>query len=667
MKKLSKTIQLACAMLFFSPTSFAQEVNHSTVVQTVYYNQVDAKYQDPLYLFQLVLSKNCLNYQTEEQTCSTYLEDKRDSVSSAWHAESDPVKKQYLNIKLEMIENTRVVLADVHHGDQGYFSPIVADSRAIMEDRFGAQAKQLIVDHLKENDNTLSTDYISTDQRMLLDYTEQAYDYRQAVMEPEGINVPQPTKKEKIHYQELLFAKKYLESKISLTAAENELNGYIKDVIRDLTECAECTTDVIVKVTNNNNVTYQEMSLAEIALVGFERFGPGSGDVSAIYPEKYLVSQNGKISVARFMFELRQYILQNQETLLFTRDELESGAMPSDIDKMSWEVMKDGLAQPKWASKIWNLGVVPNIRRLFNSLVAITTGPTGATFVDSASKAMNQAVTSNFKIAHFGKTFNIASAITAGVRHLPKVIIGESERHLCNSDEIAGSGFTNGITLEEKCVYVPDFSYKSFPITVSSLFDQQEGSALVDQMANGNTATVRLYQVLPSFINPWEWIFSGLHYISGVDPRQYGQDIMGYRVSLVHDSGSIVFRNIIFEKQQLTLTKEPLYDADVSHYTLKIFSNLNNNEVANFRLNEAMFLRVNSGVVKGNKFYFVEEVFDNQKPEYVNKTRASKVCGLAPQGTKDEEFYYECLSDKYFPRIIPDYYMDNMRVVSKPE
>ncbi len=94
--------------------------------------------------------------------------------------------------------------------------------------------------------------------------------------------------------------------------------------------------------------------------------------------------------------------------------------------------------------------MVPNIRRLFNSLVKITTGPTGATFVNQASQAMNSAVTTNFKLAHIGKTFNLASAVNAVIKHLPKVIIGESERYLCNSDEIAGSGFTNGITLEEK-------------------------------------------------------------------------------------------------------------------------------------------------------------------------------------------------------------------------
>ncbi|EDK28931.1 ribosomal biogenesis GTPase [Vibrionales bacterium SWAT-3] len=95
-----------------SNASFAQEVNHSSVVQTVFYDQVDPKYHDSLYLFQLVLSKNCLTYRSEEKPCEDYLKEKYDSVSSDWYQEQEPIKKQYLNIKLEMISNTALLRLD---------------------------------------------------------------------------------------------------------------------------------------------------------------------------------------------------------------------------------------------------------------------------------------------------------------------------------------------------------------------------------------------------------------------------------------------------------------------------------------------------------------------------------------------------------------------------
>ncbi|WP_367613517.1 hypothetical protein [Vibrio chagasii] len=626
---------------------------------------MDPKYHDSLYLFQLVLSKNCLTYRSEEKPCEDYLKEKYDSVSSDWYQEQEPIKKQYLNIKLEMISNTNIVLADVHHGEQGYFSPIIADTQSIMDARINPELQTIIRRELEENSGETGLDFVGAKQQLFVQYDNEAKRFHDAEIEQIDFSSPKPTKAEKIHYQELLFIQKYLSEKLSMTTAERELDKLLKDVIRDIVRCAECTTTPIVKTWNNSYVAYKEISLSELMLFGLEKTPMGNAEV--LYPAEYFKTGEQGVSVIEFLSNLRSYIMQNESTLFVSKDQVNNDLKPAGIDPISWEVMKKSVSDVNLNSDIWKKAMVPNIRRLFNSLVKITTGPTGTTFVNSASQAMNKAVTSNFKLANIGKTFNLASAVNAVVKHIPKVVIGEFERHLCNSDEIEGSGVSNGITLEELCVYVPNFRSQSFPITVGSLLDQSEGSAIVEDLSGGNTAMTTLYQILPSAINPWEWIFNGLQAISGVDLRVYGQDIMGYRVTLVHDSGAIVYRNIMFAKQELVLSKDQLFDADVSHYQLKVYSNLNNNEVASFTLSKSMFERSYGGVVKGNKFYFVEEIFDNQKQEYVNKTRASKVCGLAPEDKDEEEFLYECLEDRFYPRIIPDYYMDNMRVVTKPE
>ncbi|WP_439148072.1 hypothetical protein [Vibrio sp.] len=662
--KIPKTLPLLLTSALLANASFAQDVNHSSVVQTAYYNQVDPKYHDSLYLFQLVLSKNCLTYRSEEKPCKDYLKGKYDSVSSDWYQEQEPIKKQYLNIKLEMVNDTNVVLADVHHGEQGDFSPIIADMQSIMDARVNPELQTIIRRELSENSGKTGLDFVGAKQQLLVQYDIEAKLFREAEIEQIDFSSPKPTKAEKIHYQELLFIQKYLSEKLSMTTAERELDKLLKDVIRDLVRCAECTTTPIVKTWNNSYVAYKEISLSEVMLFGL---GIPMGNAEVLYPAEYFESVDGGISVIEFLSNLRAYIMQNESTLFVSKDQINNGAKPGDIDQVSWEVMTNSVANVNLSSDIWKKAMVPNIRRLFNSLVKITTGPTGATFVNSASQSMNRAVTTNFKLTHIGKTFNLASAVNAVVKHIPKVVTGEAERQLCNSDEIEGSGFTNGITLEELCVYVPNFRSLYFPITVGSLLDQSEGSAIIEDLTGGNTAMTTLYKILPSVINPWEWIFNGLQAITGVDVRVYGQDIMGYRVTLVHDSGAIVYRNIMFAKQELVLSKDQLFDVDVSHYTLKVYSNLNNNEVASFALSQSMLDRSYGGVIKGNKFYFVEEIFDNQMQEYVNKIRAIKVCGLPPQGRNDEEYLYECLDDKYYPRIIPDFYMDNMRVVPKPE
>lgn len=663
--KISKTLPFVLMSALLSHASFAKDVNHSSVVQTVYYDQVDPKYHDSLYLFQLVLSKNCLAYRKEEKPCKDYLTEKYNSVSPDWHNEQDPTKKQYLGIKLDMLANTSVILADVHHGEQGYVSPIIADTQSIMDARINPELQTIIRRELDENSGNTGLDFVGAKQQLSVKYDNESKWFREAEIDQIDFSSPKPTKAEKIHYQELLFIQKYLSEKLSMSTAERELDKLLKDVIRDIVRCAECTTTPIVKAWNNSYVTYKEISLSEVMLFGLESTPMGNAKV--LYPVEYFESVGEGVSVIEFLSNLRSYIMQNESTLFVSKDQINNDAKPGDIDQVSWEVMTNSVANVNLSSDIWKKAMVPNIRRLFNSLVKITTGPTGATFVNQASQAMNSAVTTNFKLVHIGKTFNLASAVNAVVKHIPKVVTGEAERHLCNSDEIEGSGFTNGITLEELCVYVPNFRSQSFPITVGSLLDQSEGSAIVEDLSGGNTAMTTLYKILPSAINPWEWIFNGLQAISGVDLRVYGQDIMGYRVTLVHDSGAIVYRNIMFAKQELVLSKDQLFDADVSHYTMKVYSNLNNNEVASFALSQSMFDRSHGGVVKGNKFYFVEEIFDNQKQEYVNNGRAIKVCGLPPQNRNDDEFLYECLEDRFYPRIIPDYYMDNMRVVPRPE
>ncbi|WP_050567395.1 hypothetical protein [Vibrio sagamiensis] len=662
---MSNTIKLMCATLLLSPISYAQEVNHSSVVQTAFYDQVDPKYTDSLYLFQLVMSKNCLTYQREEEACGVYLEEKRESVTSDWYQEIDPIKKQYLKIKLDMLENMRTVLADVHYGDQGYYSAIVADTQAIMDAKFEPQLQEIFSQELAKNSGRTGHDFVGSKQQLLFQYQNEAQYFRDTVIEPFEIGTPPATKKDKIYYQELLFSKQYLAEKVLMTSAERELDTYLKSVIRDLVRCSECTTTPIVKMWNNSSVHYKEISVTELMLFGLENDG-WIGNTEILYPIEYFGIVEKEISVIQFLTYLRSYIQQNQDNFFVSQDQLLSGNKPGNVEQVSWEVMQKGVSNNNLSSDIWQKAIVPNIRDLFNSLVDITTESTGATFVNQASQAMNSAVTTSFKLAHIGKTFNIASAIETVVNHIPKVVIGEETRRACRNDSFTGSG---GITLEENCIYVPNFGSGKFPITIGKLFDQKEGSAVIQDMTGGNTALMTLYRYIPTrILNPWDMFFDGVQFITGVDVRQYGQDIMGYNVSLIHKSGAIVFRDIIFGKEELVLQKANLLDTDVSHYTLKIYSNLNNNEVASFTLSNAMFYRSKGGVVHGNKFYFVEEIPYNQEPEYVNEVRASQKCPTPhPQVSDRKKYFFDCLEEKYNYSYIPDYYLDNMTVVSKPE
>ena len=296
--KISKTLPFLLMSALLSNTSFAQDVNHSSVVQTAFYNQVDPKYHDSLYLFQLVLSKNCLTYRSEEEACKDYLKEKYDSVSSDWYQEQEPIKKQYLNIKLEMISNTKIVLADVHHGDQGYFSPIIADTQSIMDARINPELQSIIRRELSENNGKTGLDFVGAKQQLFVQYNNEAKRFHDAEIEQIDFSSPKPTKAEKIHYQELLFIQKYLLEKLSMTTAERELDKLLKDVIRDLVRCAECTTNPIVKTWNNSYVAYKEMSLSELMLLGLGMTPTRNAEI--LYPAEYFEPVDGGILLLSF-------------------------------------------------------------------------------------------------------------------------------------------------------------------------------------------------------------------------------------------------------------------------------------------------------------------------------------------------------------------------------
>ncbi len=162
-----------------------------------------------------------------------------------------------------MLDDMGFILADVHHGDHGYFSPIVADTQAIMDTRFKPRLNQIIQQELKENGGKTGLDFVGAKKQLLVQYKDETKRFRETEMEPIEFLAPKPTKAEKIHYQELLFSELYLAEKLSMTTAERELDKLLTDVIRDLVRCAECTTTPIVKTVSNSYTSYAEISLAE--------------------------------------------------------------------------------------------------------------------------------------------------------------------------------------------------------------------------------------------------------------------------------------------------------------------------------------------------------------------------------------------------------------------
>ncbi|WP_392339191.1 hypothetical protein [Moritella marina] len=641
---------------FISISAYASDVQHSSVVSLAYYNNVEVEYHDNLYLFQLLLSKHCVSYKQDEDTCNQYLEKKIPDIRQAYFSALEGDKKDYLDIKLKMAIDTSIILAAVHHSDGKYISAIVEDVISITKEEIENRSNIIKQEELYDNNGRTGIDFKGINQVLLEEYSDEILDYKIDIIEPHYFLAQLPTKAEKIQYQTLLFIKEYLELKSLRTAGKKEFDDLLKTVFRDLMGCAVCTTDIITKVSLNGSTWYDEISISEYLLFGFAKFGQLS-QVELYYPDAYLFPKYTETSAIDFIYYLRQYILQKDGDYFVSKEMVENDHKPSDVDNISWEIMRSILQSTDWNIVIRDKVAVPNVRRLWNSLIKILTGPTGATFVDKPSQVLNKAVTTNYKVTYIGKLFNVTSAFKAVVKHVPKVVYGESLKGLCNSDALIGTGFTNSISLEDICVYVPSFRFKTFSITIGSKMDRNSDFV---NLGNQNPFSFFMYSIMPIIVNPWETIFSGVDVIDGGNLFQYGQDMVGYRVMLVHRSGTIVYRNIMFEKQELQLSKSRLIDSNIENYTLKIISNFSGVEVAHFQLNDGMFVISVGGVVKGNKFYFVKEIEDHDQPQYLLKWRVPTVC------TDLSISEYSCMDDKYYPRVIPDYYLQNIEEIPMP-
>ena len=603
-------------IILLSNFSFAyNSIIHISEVQH-YYDMADVKYHDKLYAFQLDIAKNCLEYHGEkEEKCKNYLKEQRriiiDEIDGYDYSKREVIN--FLNVKLAMIQDTLISVDNINHGNKIYHSKIVEDSEIIMENYFRPEIKSILRDELRNNNGKTGLNYPGSNKILINRYAEEINRYGPEYMEE--INKKKDKDKEVVHLKEMLFSKEYLRYKTIKTNSERTLESLLSDFLGDMIVCnGKCATNVVIRI---NGTELREISLVNFLFFGLKDYRRDSVDV--LYPEEYFNISNGqKYAVVDVLQYVQSYIRANRETLLIDRNLLLKNQKPSDIESDSWEVMKKSLDSSAVASVIWKKAAVPNIRRLYNSIIKITTEMTGSSIIDSASYAMNKSVTSSFKLAHIGKTFNIAGGITAVVTKLPRFIRGEWERSLCKGDELGDP--IHRITLEEQCVFVPSFKIKSFPITVSSLLQNTDGES-------------------------------------------YNQDVAGYNIYIVHDSGLLIAREKITKKQEYTIYKDSftLLDKDVSHYSVKIVSNFTNSVVAQFRLNNRMFRSENGGVIKGNKFHFVKKIENNESKESINGTRAFEVCQRVPVYGDRQAYFHRCLNEKFYE--IHPYYLQNMKEV----
>ena len=140
----------------------------------------------------------------------------------------------------------------------------------------------------------------------------------------------------------------------------------------------------------------------------------------------------------------------------------------SVIDITDKRIINEDITQ-----QVYHKAVTPNLRILFNKTLNTITSQGQVNQLSRSAIAMRGLVSDQFKVANFSKTFAMKTALTSILSKIPKIILGEVQRYGCASDSWMLSTPFN-MNLEDKCVYTPNFTKMTFPITVSTTYAVQD-------------------------------------------------------------------------------------------------------------------------------------------------------------------------------------------------
>ncbi|GAD78195.1 hypothetical protein VAZ01S_145_00020 [Vibrio azureus NBRC 104587] len=365
---------------------------------------------------------------------------------------------------------------------------------------------------------------------------------------------------------------------------------------KDSPACNNCTTRFIVE---HYNAQSEEKWYDEVNAFDFTLFGVSSiielPSHRIIFPAKY----NSEI----IDFLLKYRIFYNENADIFDVNTNSLGEL-KPIDR---EFILQDLGQ-----FVYNKAVTPNIRQIFNTTIKVLTTVNQLDKLSESVVAMRGIVSDQFKVANYSKTFALKTAITSVLSKIPKVLIGEIQRHGCNSDAWAPPQ-PFYILLEDLCVFTPSFIDKSFPITVSKTYGEQ--------------------------------------------------DKYPYEIAIFHKpTNQTLTTNIVSKGEQLNLKRSSVIAFNLNEMVLYI-TNTNpekHDAIAIIELSEDMFKLQYGGVIKKNKFHFVRKL---DEPTF-NPYREEKFgCPLYRNTSQEQQ---KCLLNKLkIYTKLPDYFYKNMEQVAE--
>lgn len=376
------------------------------------------------------------------------------------------------------------------------------------------------------------------------------------------------------------------------------LDNIFKDILNNhsnvLIEDQSATTFIVEHYSNrHNNREYSELSAIDYIMHDVI-------EIDSLESHKIAFPLPFYDDIARFLLNFRIYFHENEHE--FTVNQFNANS----LDLIEQLTVGDDIAK-----NIYRKAITPNLRRLFNSTIKLLTTQGEISQLSESAVSMKGLISDNFKTLNYGKTFAAGTVISSVLSKVPTVILGEIQRHGCQSDDwILPSPFN--MLLEDKCVFTPSFKPLRFPITASTTYSVQDNH--------------------------------------------------DYTIELEHlPTSQVLFTKSIGNGEEIKLNLSTLIPFRLNDLVLNISNSLTGLNLAKIQLSEVAFQGRFAGVIKNQRFYFVEKL--NEAKFLV--TRADEYgCPLYPYTEAQQK---RCLNHKLFEQgydDIPDYFYKNMRVLN---
>ncbi|QUM84666.1 hypothetical protein [Moritella sp. 28] len=546
-----------------------------------YHATLSAEDSDKLIQTQLQVATECL---TDEGQCEHALYSLRTTAEIKANQLGSPLYQQMFLF----LQDSYTQLAQ----GNGVFTPLRIPV-AFAQQRIELMRQAIIKTTLARNGQTTPLNYPGSYPLLLQLYQANNPSILYVSEFDESLDLANPITQS---YKTLLIAllKHHAEKGVGRTALLSLMGDIFKDIVNKQTGrqlCEQCTTTFIVEYYSSSTEQKWYKEVDALEYIAYQ-----VPEIIELEHHRVAFPHYYTRNVAQFILYFKVFFHENESLFMVDLNNF------SSLDKTEQDLILDDVAH-----QFKHRSVSPNFLRILHTTFRWLTATGQIESMLSSGAVLNGLASNQFNAGSHNKIFAVNIAANVILTKIPNIILGETQRYGCASDEWAPPQ-PFYMLLEDKCVYSPSFQTGKFSITASTTYGAQD---------------------------------------------QYD-----YEISIYHKpTNQTLMSRKVSNREEITLKYSTLAPFNLDQMVMYISSTnpATRGDIASIQLSPQIFEKQYGGVIKNNRFYFVQELPERK----FYRPRGDELgCPMSPLNESQQQ---ACLSEKFdLYNALPDYFYQNM-------